>query len=102
MCGWPGRRNSHGESSVRFPDETLAAIQSIIGDTEDRSDFIRAAVELATAIRKIDVYDDLKAHLMANETIEDFCAKAVRQAVRRRKATLARDEGDGEAEPAAD
>ena len=61
---------------VRFPDETLAAIQSIIGQNEDRSDFIRAAVELATAIRKIDVYHDLKAHLMANETIEDFCAKA--------------------------
>jgi len=87
---------------VRFPEETLAAIESVIGDTEDRSDFIRAAVELATAIRKIDVYDDLKAHLMANETIEDFCAKAVRQAVRRRKATLAKDEGNGEIGPAAE
>jgi Arc/MetJ-type ribon-helix-helix transcriptional regulator len=87
---------------VRFPEETLAAIESVIGDTEDRSDFIRAAVELATAIRKIDVYDDLKAHLMASETIEDFCAKAVRQAVRRRKATLAKDEGNGEIGPAAE
>ena len=64
---------------VRFDEETLAALQRVIGEGEDRSDFVRAAVELETAIRSLDVYADLKAHLLANESIEEFCAKAVRR-----------------------
>lgn len=77
---------------VRFDDETLTALQRVIDDQEDRSDFVRAAVELETAIRSLDVYPDLKAHLLANESVEDFCAKAVRRAVQQRKATLAQED----------
>jgi hypothetical protein len=61
------------------------------GEREDRSDFVRIAVELETAIRSLDVYADLKAHLLANETVEDFCLKAITRALAQRKAALASD-----------
>ena len=84
---------------VRFDEATLAALQRMIGEGEDRSDFVRAAVELETAIRSLDVYADLKAHLLANESIEEFCAKAVRRAVQQRKAALAQDDAPNERKP---
>jgi Arc/MetJ-type ribon-helix-helix transcriptional regulator len=84
---------------VRFDEETLAALQRVMGEREDRSDFVRAAVELETAIRSLDVYADLKAHLLANESVEDFCAKAVRRAVQQRKATLAQEDAPHERIP---
>jgi hypothetical protein len=87
---------------VRFDEETLAALQRVIGEREDRSDFVRAAVELETAIRRLDVYDDLKAHLLANESIKEFCAKAVRRAVQQRKATLAQEDAPNERKPSAE
>jgi hypothetical protein len=87
---------------VRFDDETLTAVQRVIDEQEDRSDFVRAAVELETAIRSLDVYSDLKAHLLANESVEDFCAKAVRRAVQQRKATLAQEDGPHEVKASGD
>ncbi len=74
---------------VRFPAKTISAMQTVVHDKEDRSDFIRAAVELEVAIRNLDVYEDLLGHLVANETIHEFCARAVKRAVLQRKAALA-------------
>ncbi|HUA26383.1 MAG TPA: hypothetical protein VMA54_19790 [Steroidobacteraceae bacterium] len=87
---------------VRFDEGTLAALQRVIGEREDRSDFVRSAVELETAIRSLDVYADLKAYLLANESIEEFCAKAVRRAVQQRKATLAQEDAPLERKPSAE
>ena len=77
---------------VRFDERALATIQTQLQDREDRSDYVRAAVELAIAIRALSEWPDLKSHLMANETIGDFCAKAVRRAVRHRKTAMADDD----------
>ncbi len=74
---------------VRFPAETVSAMQKVVHDKEDRSDFIRAAVETEVAIRRTAGYEDLCNHLTANETIPEFCARAVRRALLQRKAALA-------------
>lgn len=56
---------------------------------EDKSDFIRAAVEKEIALRRSTAYEDLKAHLLINESIEEFCLKAIAKAVAQRKTALA-------------
>jgi len=38
---------------VRFDEQTLVAFQAVIGEREKRSDFVRAAVGLATATRRL-------------------------------------------------
>ncbi len=83
---------------VRFPAETVSAMQKVVHDKEDRSDFIRAAVETEVAIRRMTGYEDLRGHLTANETIPDFCARAVKRAILQRKAALAEPEA-GEPRP---
>ena len=83
---------------VRFPAETVSAMQKVARDKEDRSDFVRAAVDTEIAIRQLDIYEDLRGHLMANETIHEFCAKAIKRAVLQRKAALA-EPGPGEPAP---
>ncbi len=84
---------------VALSEQTLAALRAVQGTDEDRSDFIREAVDLEIAIRKLDVYPDLRAHLLANESFADFCGKAVRRAVLNRKTSLANEAGPDEAAP---
>jgi hypothetical protein len=79
---------------LSFPADTFDAITRLAGESEDRSAFIRTAVELEIALRSLDGYDDLKAHLLANESIADFCLKAITRAVAQRKAALAGDLGE--------
>lgn len=81
---------------VALSEQTLAALRAVQGADEDRSDFIREAVDLEIAVRKLDVYADLRAHLLANESFADFCAKAVRRAVLNRKTSLANEAGPDE------
>lgn len=79
-------------TTLAFPPGTFAAIEDVTGQDEDRSDLIRAAVEREVALRRSAFYVDLKAHLLANESIGDFCLKAIAKAVAQRKAALADDE----------
>jgi hypothetical protein len=72
-----------------FPPNTFAVIARLAEDGEDRSTFIRSAVEREIALRSLECFADLKAYLLANETIGDFCLKAIRRAVAQRKAALA-------------
>ena len=79
-------------TTLAFPPGTFAAIAQLIASEDDRSDFIRSAVDLAVAIKRLPTFAGLQAHLLANETIEDFCLKAVARAIAHRKAILAADE----------
>jgi hypothetical protein len=79
---------------VRFSDDALRGIQKVERDDEDRSDVIRAGASLIVAVRNLDVIDELHNHLMANETFEDFCTKAIRRAVLNRLATVAKESGN--------
>ena len=79
---------------VRLPTPTLKAIPALLADREDRSDFMREAADLEIAIRSIDVYPELLGYLTANETLTEFCARAVRQAAQRRINMLKDPEGD--------
>lgn len=62
-----------------------------LGAATCKSDFIWAAVELKVSLRKSPGYEDLAAHLLANETVRDFCLKAILRAVAQRKVALADD-----------
>jgi len=84
---------------VALSEQTIAAIRAVQRPDEDRTDCIREAIELEIAIRKLDVYQDLKAHLLTNESVSEFCAKAVRRAVLNRKTSLASESGPGAGEP---
>ncbi|MDD2860339.1 MAG: hypothetical protein PHI71_04605 [Acidiphilium sp.] len=61
-------------------DDMVSLIQNV-SNGEDRSDFIRASALLLVAVRNTGVLETLSAHLMANETLENFCANAVHRAV---------------------
>lgn len=74
---------------VRLTEAQLSDIQIHLGEHEDRSEFLRQATDLEIAIRKLDVYRQLTGYLTANETMADFCAKAVRRAALARIAMLA-------------
>ena len=73
---------------VRFPEGVLKDVHSLLGKNEDRSDFLRQAAELEIAIRRLDIYPEFQGYLTANETIADFCAKAVKRAILARIASL--------------
>jgi hypothetical protein len=88
-------------TTLAFPPGTFAAVAAVEAPGEDRSDFIRAAVEWEVALRSLDGYDDLKAHLLANESIADFCLKAITRALAQRKAALAGDVGETSKAPGA-
>lgn len=77
---------------IAFPEGTFVSIARVLGAAEDRSDFLREAAGLELAIRELDIYPDLLAHLITNETFIDFCKKAVRQAVVKRVAALSETE----------
>ena len=79
-------------TTLAFPPGTFAAIEGVTGQDEDRSDLIRAAVEREVALRRSAFYADLKVHLLVNESIGDFCLKAIARAVAQRKAAVADDE----------
>lgn len=74
--------------TLRLPTAALAAITDLLADREDRSDFLREATELEIAIRSLDVYPELLGYLTANESLADFCARAVRQAAEQRISML--------------
>lgn len=78
-------------TTLAFPPGTFAAVASVTSATEDKSDFIRAAVEMELSLRQSPGYKDLVAHLLANETVQDFCLKAILRAAAQRKAALADD-----------
>lgn len=78
---------------VRFDDTTLTQIEGLAHAGEDRSAFIRAAVELETAIRRAVPYDDLNRILTGEETLHEFCVQAIRRHIERRKRLIA-DETD--------
>ena len=95
------RRMGRGKMDARainvlLPTVALAAIPDLLREREDRSEFLREAVELEIAIRSLDVYPELLGYLTANESLADFCARAVRQAAQRRikmlKENIAEDE----------
>lgn len=86
---------------VRLTELQIKEIGEVLGEKEDRSDFLRNAADREIAIRRLDVYGDLIGYLTANETVTDFCAKAVRQAVLKRIAALT-EGGNYLAEPNAD
>jgi hypothetical protein len=77
---------------VRFDEEILEDLQSVIAEREDRLDSLRIAVELATAVRSLDLCADLKVHLLAKTTVKDVCLRAIARAVDQGKTALA---GDG-------
>lgn len=76
--------------NFRIPDEEHEIIPNLLADHEERSGFLRAATTLEIAIRSLAVYPKLLRCLTANETIADFCARAVRVAAERRIAALRR------------
>ena len=78
-------------TTMAFPPGTFAAIEDVTGKDEDRSELIRAAVEREVALRRSAFYSDLKVHLLVNESIGDFCLKAIARAVAQRKAAVADD-----------
>lgn len=79
-------------TTLAFPPGTFAAVATVTAQNEDRSDFIRTAVEWEIALRQSPAYAELKTLLLANETAHEFCLKAILRAVAQRKAALA---GDG-------
>ena len=92
-----GRRKMDARAiNVLLPTVALAAIPGLLREREDRSEFLREAVELEIAIRSLDVYPELLGYLTANESLAEFCARAVRQAAQRRikmlKENIAEDE----------
>jgi hypothetical protein len=76
---------------VAFPADTFEAITQLSEADEERTAFIRDAVEFQISLRSLAEYPDLKAHLLANESIGDFCLKAIMRATGQRKAALAGD-----------
>lgn len=79
-------------TTLAFPPGTFTAIEGVIEQGEDRSDLIRGAVEKEVALRRSAFYADLTSHLLVNESIEEFCLKAIAKAVAQRKAAVAGDE----------
>lgn len=88
MCRWHGRKNLRNRSWCVSLKAFLKDVHSLLGKNEDRSDFLRQAAELEIAIRRLDIYPELQGYLTANETIADFCAKAVKRAILARIASL--------------
>ena len=93
------RKQFSDRSTLAFLPGTFAKITGLTAEGEDKSDFIRAAVELALAIRRLDVYAELPGYLLTDETLEEFCARAVRRAVLQRKAAIAEMRKDGSEAP---
>lgn len=79
---------------LSFPPETFGDIARLSEESEERASFIRLAVAREIALRRSGAYEDLKAQLLANETVEDFCLSAIRRAVAHRKAALADSRSD--------
>lgn len=77
---------------LAFPPDTFSAIAELAHNAEDRSEFIREAVELEIGLRRLPDYPDLKRHLLVNESVIDFCLRAISRAVQQRKAALASEE----------
>jgi hypothetical protein len=73
---------------MAFPERTFERIASHIEPNEDRTDFIRHAVQIELALRSADFYADLKRFLLADEDALDFCIDAIRRAVLQRKAAI--------------
>ena len=100
-----GRRKMDARAiNVLLPTVALAAIPDLLREREDRSEFLREAVELEIAIRSLDVYPELLGYLTANESLAEFCARAVRQAAQRRikmlKENIAEDESESPSQAA--
>lgn len=73
---------------VAFQENSFQRIAAAAEPFEDRTDFIRGAVEKELALRQSDFYDDLKRYLLGQENPVDFCLNAIRDAVARRKAAI--------------
>ncbi len=78
----------HDRTTLAFAERTFAAASAVLGPDEDRADLIRSGVELEIALRQSAAYQELKVLLLANETVVDFCLRAVARAVAQRKAAL--------------
>jgi hypothetical protein len=87
---------------VALSEQTIAALRAVQSPDEDRSDCIREAVEKEIAIRNLDIYPEIRENLLTNESITDFCAKAVRRALQQRKSALAQEDGPAEGKPTAE
>jgi hypothetical protein len=84
-----GRPKKFAERTVvAFQERSFERIAAAAEPFEDRTDFIRGAVEKELGLRQSDFYDDLKRYLLANENAVDFCLDAIRDAVARRKAAI--------------
>lgn len=73
---------------VAFPEGAFERIAAAAEPFEDRTDFIRGAVDKELALRRADFYEDLKRYLLGHENAVDFCLDAIREAVGRRKAAI--------------
>lgn len=89
-------------TTMAFPPGTFAAIEEAIKPGEDRSDLIRAAVGWEVMLRRSAIYGDLTVHLLVNESIEDFCLKAIAKAVAQRKTALSREDAPNEGKATAE
>lgn len=74
---------------IALPDGTFDAINRVLGTDEDRATFVRDAVELLIELRHLEVYQDLLAHLLANETPTEFVLKSTAKYTTQRKEALA-------------
>ncbi|MDD2765499.1 MAG: hypothetical protein PHE83_16175 [Opitutaceae bacterium] len=73
------------ETTLRLDAGTVERLDKALGDGENRSQFIRAAIEDAIALREVGLPGDAREVLFANESLIEFCASAIRRLIEARR-----------------
>ncbi|WP_158004984.1 hypothetical protein [Acidiphilium sp. PM] len=73
-------------TTLRLDASTVERLDKVLGDDENRAEFIRSAVETAIALKEIGLPGDVNEVLFANESLVEFWANAMRRLIETRRA----------------
>ena len=73
-------------TTLRLDASTVERLDKVLGEDENRAEFIRSAVENAIALKEIGLPGDVNEVLFANESLVEFLANAMRRLIETRRA----------------
>ena len=73
-------------TTLRLDASTVERLDKVLGEDENRAEFIRSAVENAIALKEIGLPGDVNEVLFANESLVEFWANAMRRLIETRRA----------------
>ena len=73
-------------TTLRLDASTVERLDKVLGEDENRAEFIRSAVETAIALKEIGLPGDVNEVLFANESLVEFWANAMRRLIETRRA----------------